>query len=214
MSDLSAPSDLDVLEASTPRLNRPEPPPLVPGSPVAKALHDIWVGCRTAEVVIPSMSEAARSERIEAVAAVAAHLGARSDLPVRVAAPWHDDRVDLAWALARYLPRDTISCPIAQHPRQPPGGVTPNPPNGLVLIGSSMTHSPYRTGPGIVPGQAVTVAFADHEDELVQGQVWSMDARLVSVAPCSIVPRSFPRPELARDEVPFDIIIAGAPALR
>jgi hypothetical protein len=211
---VSALGELDELETSTPRLDRPAPPALDPGSAVARALHDIWIGCRTAEVVIPSMSLSARSERIEAVAAVAAHLGARSDLAVRVAAPWHDDRVDLAWSLARYLPRDTISCPIAQHPRQPPEGVTPNPPNGLVFIGSSMTHSPYRTGPGIVPGSAVTVAFADHEDELVQGQAWSMDARIVSVAPCSIVPRSFPRPELARDEVPFDIVIAGAPTER
>lgn len=207
-------SDLALLEAATPRLDRPAPPALVPGSPVARALHDIWVGCRTAEIVVPSMSPSARSERIEAVAAVAAHLAARSDLAVRVAAMWHDDRVELAWALARYLPRETISCPIAHHPRQPPEGVTPNPPNGLAFIGGSMTHSPYRTGAGIVPGRAVTVAFTDHESDEIQGQAWSMDARIVSVAPCSIVPRSFPRAELARDEVPFDIVIAGAPTER
>jgi hypothetical protein len=198
-------------ESTTPNLSRPEPPALEVGSPAAAALHRIWSGCRTAEVL-----ERCRSGRIEAVVAIASQLAARTDLSVNVDATWHDDRVELAWAFAHHLPRNSIGCPKATHPRQPPEGVGPFPDGpASVRLGSMGTHRPFLAG-GLMPletttTRAVTVVFADHEDDRLQGAAWASDARIIVVAPCSVVPASWPVDEFRLGDVPLDIVVAGAP---
>lgn len=201
---------MTVDEAGTPDLAHPEPPALEVGSVSAAALHRIWSGCRTAEVIEPR-----RDRRIDAVVAIASQLAARTDLSVNVDATWHDDRVDLAWAFAHHLPRSAIGCPVAQHPRQPPEGVGPFPDHpAAVRIGSMGTHRPFIAG-GLMPlettTRAVTVVFADHEDDRLQGAAWAADARIVVVAPCSVVPMSWPVDEFRLGDVPLDIVVAGAP---
>lgn len=148
--------------------------------------------------------------------AIASQLAARTDLSVNVDATWHDDRVELAWAFAHHLPRNSIGCPKATHPRQPPEGVGPFPDGpASVRLTPVRTHRPFLAG-GLMPletttTRAVTVVFADHEDDRLQGAAWASDARIIVVAPCSVVPASWPVDEFRLGDVPLDIVVAGAP---
>lgn len=75
------------LPSADERTAAPEPAPLVTGSPAAVALHDLWVGHHSAELVA-----AEPDDRLVAAATVASHLARRAGLKVLVAVDHPDDR--------------------------------------------------------------------------------------------------------------------------
>jgi hypothetical protein len=196
----------------------------VPGSPAAQAVYGIWSGRRAVEVIT-----ADRDEQIAAAVTVATQLCVRTELRVIISTPWYAERVAVAWALAGHLPLNRIGCSSARFDLLPPVGVGPSPDrpvDGVTVdsLGLASWPSPGSkerqprtpvTGlqdrfAAVEARKTVTVAIADHESDQLQAAAWST-SRLVVIAPCSVVPDTPPHPAYALGDIPFDVVLAGAP---
>lgn len=155
---------------------RPEPElaPLVIGSPLARALHDLWVGHHSVAFTVTD-----RTERLEATATVAVHLARLAEMWVAVRVAHVRDRRPLLEMLVEQLPQKAVASPnfgtswpadihhwpVLELPAHALFGVTVTVGNNdfpvghqIVVLPAAEDHPPLTSG-----SRSVTIAKADSE---------------------------------------------------
>lgn len=178
----------------------PTVPPLEVGSVAARLLYAIWAD----EDIRLLLAHA--DQRVEVASTVAVHLAVRSRARVTITVANPYERAQLVRRLAGLLPPDRIGCPASNGGITAPRGIGPVPDRPLdgVHVRASRDVASLDPGEPTVSAseRAMTLGVAASNDRM------SSVLRLVSMHRQR--PSSW-ETTLDLGEVPFDVVVAGAP---
>jgi hypothetical protein len=179
----------------------PTVPPLEVGSDAARLLYAIWADEDIRLLLVHA------HQRVEVASTVAVHLAVRSRARVTITVADPYERAQLVRRLAELLPPDRIGCPASNGGITAPRGIGPVPDRPVDGVHVRAGRDVASLDPGVP-------AVSASERAMTLG-VSAANDRAQSVLRLVSMHRQRPSSwdaTLDLGEVPFEVVVAGAPA--